>query len=634
MKAVGNAPGTAHLTLSANSTSGAGIVNAGTITAMANGGFADVSIEATGNYSSIGNTGTLGAIAAGGTAYLNLEAFDTSNTITNTKTIEAVANGGTAYVQLGGGGFTGAVVNNSGGTLLARAPAGSAVIDLGEHEAKVFGGTLTTVGAHAYLGVFENDTASATGVTITAKSHIVGWNRGELDLTNLASSISAGTLVQAAKDGTVNITGKLSNSGTIEALANNRFGDGTVNINAGSGASTITNSGTIEAIATSGNDDDAEISMSAGTVTNARKGTIEVLATAESYGTSASANFVNIGGTSIINSGTILASAKDSSRDAVTVNGGTVTNAATGRIEAIATDQSDAEAYVYGSTTNAGLIGAQGDADSEASVFLSGLVNNSGGIIEAVGNAAIYLGDDGDNSAIVTSGTLQTVGRDAAALVTDTGAATLNTVYIAPDSLVLANNGGVLTLEAARSSATTRKAPKRQQSMPTQATAKSLSAAPFITSVALIAGGGDDRRHGGTVSIAAVLPQRRGRYRLGRPSMSSASSTCSPAAAPMSAFGASTSGTLVLPMAVGSSTVFGGVVAGFGGIGGQYPASSSNSTMATEPISAYTASYSRTSQCQSQSGHWYADRHQQRRHGGGDYAGGQLRQRRHVHGLR
>ena len=216
IQALGNARGFAGVSLDAYSQGGS-VSNSGTITAVAiSGALADVALNVNGISAGISNSNLIGAIADGGTAYLSAFLQGTSGTLTNAGIIEAVANGGTAYASIGADGE--GIVNNSGGTLLARETAGAALFDLGDADGDVSGGTLKTVGANAWLGVIAGGVGLATGVTIAAKSQIVGWE-GTLDLADIVGSISAGTLVQAAKEGTVNITGDLSNAGTSRRWA-------------------------------------------------------------------------------------------------------------------------------------------------------------------------------------------------------------------------------------------------------------------------------------------------------------------------------------------------------------------------------------------------------------------------------
>ena len=107
------------------------------------------------------------------------------------------------------------------------------------------GGTLRGIGANAEVRVLEAGAGTAVDVAVAANSHIVGWV-STMSLNDIVGSISAGTIIQGAKDGTVDINSNLVNAGTIEALGNSS-GGGDVVVSAGSGG-TIRNSNAIEAL--------------------------------------------------------------------------------------------------------------------------------------------------------------------------------------------------------------------------------------------------------------------------------------------------------------------------------------------------------------------------------------------------
>lgn len=563
MTATAAADSEAQLWVTANGSGGtpALLQNTGTIAAIANaGGTAYTTVYGDNSSASIINNKLLEASAAGGTAYMYIRTYSDSAVITNSSTIEAAAAGGTAYVGLGGDNEPGAFVNNSGGMLLATETAGTAYIDLGDYDAKVSGGILKTVGADAYLGVigYDEREASATSVTIAADSNIVGWD-GTLDIANIVGSISAGTLVQAANDGTVDIFGNVSNSGTIQAFATTHVGgyegDGSVSIFGGT-AGIVTNTKTIEAVATSAYYYEASVYISAPTISNTKTGVIEVLATADSY----EDNNVTVLGASITNSGSILASASDSSDASVTVSGGTaggLVNSSAGKIEALATAGSTAYASVEGSATNAGLIAAQADGVSEATILLDGSLNNTGGTLLATGNAVIVFED-----ATVTGGTLRTSGPHAAALAYGGGVGTLSGVTIASGSLVLAEDGGTLTLDSGTVIAGSKTA---LAVVDAYASSGDVVVSGTVQNSGLLLAGG--ALGGGTVTItsgAVVSGNAVGIDEFGVVNVVSGGTANVD-------FGVATIGTLEIADTATTSAVYTGTVSGFGGVGGEFP---------------------------------------------------------------
>ena len=456
--------GTAGMTISSFGYAGsaAQIANTGTIAAVAAGGAATMIVDTSFSRGSvIANLALMQAAAASNRATLDILANGSSAKIINTSAIEATATGGTAGVYLGGSNGVATSVNNLNATLLATATAGTAFVDLGTYHAAVSAGTLKTVGANAEIGVYNGGLGSAINVSIAPGSRIVGWG-GTLTLLNIDGAVTAGSLVQAANNGTVDINGNLTNSGTIQALGNSTgtgnvviSGAGTIDnakqitalnnsfdtaafiqLFTGAGGSAL-NSGSIIGSANLSYAGDTSITISGGTIENLKNANIQIVATSNSY--NYSDNYAAVQGTAIINSGTMLASAGVSSDDYMSISGSTVSNFKL--IEAVATQQSYAEVDIYGSLVNSGTLEASGAADSEAAVYLIGTVANTSGVISAAGNGVVHL-----HAVTVTGGTLATSGSQAAIVADTLDAGAIDGSLIAKGAFVLAENGGSITL--------------------------------------------------------------------------------------------------------------------------------------------------------------------------------------------
>ncbi len=577
--ATASTSGSAGITVSALGSGGSGalIDNAGTITAVATtGGTASIVLEtAVTSGSSIVNSHLMEASAKTNSATLEILANGSGASITNTSTIEASATGGTAAVYLGGNGASTAL-NNLSGTLLATESAGTAFIDLGAHRASVTGGTLKSIGANAEVGVLEAGAGTAVDVAIAADSHIVGW-AGTMSLNDIVGSICAGTIIQAAKDGTVDVNSNLVNAGIIEALGNSA-GGGDVVVSAGSGG-TIRNSNAIEVL-NSGDGVNAfievltgsgggisnsgsiigsanlnfggatNVTMSGGTVSNSTTGKIEIVATSNSY--DYTSNYASVEATTIVNSGTMLASASASSDDYLFVSGGSVTNAKT--IEASAVQQSYAEVDIFGnSIVNSGTIEATGGVDSEAVVYLGGTVLNSGGTISAAGNGAVNL-----DTVTISGGKLATTGSEAAIVAGANKSGAIVGSLIAKDSFVVALASGSVTLgnEVVIGSGAV------VEATGVSGTVSVAGGATVTNSGTLLAEfGGELLISGGVVNSGA------GSVVVGYDGIVDVVSggSANIAFAPLE------SGTLQIADVVGNHHLFSGSVTGFGGVDGEFP---------------------------------------------------------------
>lgn len=416
---------------------------------------------------SIVNAGTIETTATGGsTAYMEVEAVGSGSTVTNSKLIEASASGAGSLAGIALGGeddATGSAiaVNDTGGTLEAAAAAGGmAYLDIGsDNGASITGGTLKTTGAAA-LGVFSEDdddseAGSATSVTIEADSNIVafgfGGDQAMLVLSDIVNSIAPGTTVEAAYDGVVDIYGNVTNGGTIAAVGGSAnfapggaySGYGAVAINAGEDA--VTNTGTM--VASASDSTLATFSISAGSVTNAK--------TMAAIAQEGSADFTIDGNTStgvvVSNTGIIEASGNKAVASVNIENGATIINAKT--IEALASD-TGAFVNVIGSAsifTNSGTMLASAANDGLAVFRIDGgsVTNAAGKTIEALANAndaavEILIGSDGNTGNVTNFGTITGSSVDGTADISIDGGTILNAAKgIVEVFATSASNGGI-----------------------------------------------------------------------------------------------------------------------------------------------------------------------------------------------
>ncbi len=443
------------------------LTNSGSLTAAAaTSGYVQLSVATDGADLSLINGGTVEASATGADGQANMYLVASSGgAITNSKLIEASGiGGGSGFIYLGGDPSI-AGMNNSSGTLLAT---GTALIDLGfDDGVALSGGTLETVGADAFIGVKDGD-GSASNVIIVKDSNIVGFT-GALTLRGIVGSISGGTLVEAADNGTVNVSGNLNNSGTMEALGSGGEA-GEVVISAGA-VGTAANSGTMEAVLTSTGDGaslyasggtvsntktieavtsdsvefGATVTISGGTVTNAATGTIEVLATSADNGFDSAVGSVT--GTMVVNDGAMLVAATDESGDShaisLSVDGisGVVNS---GSLSAVASEFSSATLSVSGGmVTNDKTIGATATLDSFVGVDILGsgagsVVSNSGSIVVSAtesSDAGLDLANSGGT--IVNTKTITVVATDQS-----TASAVISATSIVNSSGAIVASGG------------------------------------------------------------------------------------------------------------------------------------------------------------------------------------------------
>jgi hypothetical protein len=161
-------------------------------------------------------------------------------------------------------------LDNTGGRIVASAGSGATALILLDGGAVISGGTLQTVGAGAAITVSPFLSATISGATIAADSHIIlGQNaRGDhpvsltLDNDTLGAgtvvnvtdqstlsingglNLSAGALIEVQDDSTATISGNVNNAGTIEALGSP---DGATAISISGG--NLTNTGTLALLA-------------------------------------------------------------------------------------------------------------------------------------------------------------------------------------------------------------------------------------------------------------------------------------------------------------------------------------------------------------------------------------------------
>ena len=547
MTATATAGSTAQLELSANGSGGTNalIDNTSAVTAVATtGSTAFVQIAAYGNSASIVNADLMEASVAGGSqATMTIEATGADSSLTNSGTIEAMAAVGTALVEIGV-----LVEQSSSGTLLAKETGGFAGVDLGNFDATVSGGFLQSIGANAVIGVIFGGAGAATDVTIVNGTNIVAWNDGGLVLTSIGI-VSGSVLVQAALGGGVIVSGSVTNSGTIEALGLDKHNAGVI-ISAGSDGF-ISNTKTIESVATANYGDNVKVTVSAGTVINLETGSIEVLASEGSYGN----DYVHVLGSSIINSGTILASASGSSDAYLTISGGTLTDN-TGRILINATGESFASGLIGGSAvTNSGTIIVNADGSSEALLTISGAtVANTSGTVSA-GNGTIYLA----GGATIDGGTLKTTG-EGAILASAGQDGTIAGAAITAGSFVGATAGGDLTL-ANGTIISAGKAGSAVVEGYGNGGIVTVSGTIYDSGVLEAGGNGSgtvDVTSGGNVSGLAIVVGENGSVEVA-------------SGGSASVLFAADNGDLFIADRANSATAFGGYVIGFGGVLSEFP---------------------------------------------------------------
>ena len=190
--------------------------------------------------------------------------------------------------------------------------------------------------------------------------------------------------------------GSVINKGVISGSANSGSETSFLDIF----GSSVVNSKTIAAQATVFSE--VQVFIGGSSITNAVSGSVFAGAT------SGSRAFLDIefgsDGT-FTNSGSVTVSASASSEGELIISGGTVTNAKT--IQVVANGQSHVFGQILADTiNNSGLMAASAGADSTAFLEISGFVNNKGGKIVASGVAEVAF----DSGTTVSGGTLATTG--------------------------------------------------------------------------------------------------------------------------------------------------------------------------------------------------------------------------------
>jgi len=276
----------------------------------------------------VANNGVINANVSGGTLYLDPNGSLTS---TNTATLEAT-NGST--LEMSGGTWT----QTGAGTITAAAGSTVAL----QNNVSITGGTLNTVGS----GVIAQN------------------NGGTVYLANLTN---AGNYQIQAAGGQTDISGTITNNGTINLLANNYGAQGILNLTANT---TLTGSGAVVI----GNENTQNFFGGSGAYTLTNASTIE-------GGVSNSNGFAGIGNGQIIlaNTGTGIINANVTGGSLYVNPLGSATNTNTGTMEA----------------TNGGTLVLSGSS-----------WNNAGGTITAANNSTVNL----QSNVSITGGALTTSG--------------------------------------------------------------------------------------------------------------------------------------------------------------------------------------------------------------------------------
>ena len=338
------------------------------------------------------NQATVNANVSGGTLEIN-----SINSVTNTGTLEATG-GGTLLIN-------GSTVNNAGGTIFAGP---SSTVNFS--AATINGGNLSSAGSGVIQGVF---TDTLNGVTITSgttyflsnnDTYLTGdlINKGTVDVGN--SSASSGLLPY----------GTVANNGTI-----NLSGGGTINLNnAGSaiegfsGNETLVNhdnliqgQGRIQSLGSFQNQATVNANVSGGTLEiNAINNVVNTGTLKASGGGTL---FIN--GSTVNNAGGTIFAGPSSTVNfsAATINGGNLSSAGSGVIQAVFTDTlngvtitsgttyflSNNDTYLTGDLINKGTVDV-GNSSASSGLLPYGTVANNG-TINLSGGGTINLNNAG-----------------------------------------------------------------------------------------------------------------------------------------------------------------------------------------------------------------------------------------------
>jgi fibronectin-binding autotransporter adhesin len=383
-------------------------------------------------------------VKVGGTIFISSGGV-LSNTIVSAGGIIDIEDGGSLHLS-------GTTVSNAGSINLLGKAGGSGATLVIESNVILSGGGKVSLSSSGNNLITDdgsprtltnlNNTISGAGTI--GDSDLTLVNSGTIDaniaggtltiVTGLNSITNAGLLEANGQVTNLAISGSLTNLGTVEAFneaANMSEADVSIS------GTTVTNSNTIVASAVN-NFSLASASIIGGTITNSK--TIEALAnhaanTEESFVSGVLIGQTGPGGADIAisasgtftNSGTVLGSATGLNSDAnvSVVGGGTVINAVSGTMEALATAASDVTLLVSGGTiSNSGtIVGSGTGAGSEATLTVSGGTVNNAGTTEVVafgegplaaGSPAASGGVDATN--LINTGTLKAAGSGTVAV--------------------------------------------------------------------------------------------------------------------------------------------------------------------------------------------------------------------------
>jgi fibronectin-binding autotransporter adhesin len=395
------------------------ITNKGTINLLANQYGAQGVLNLTGNTTLTG-TGTL---VLGNETTQNFITGNSGLTLTNDSTIEGGWNTSGGYAGIGQGQI--AVANN--GIINANVSGGSLYLDptssVGSTNTKTLeatndstlqmsGGTWTqtgagTISAAAGSTVALQNSVSITGGTLTtAGSGLIAQNAGgTVSLSNLTN---AGTYQIQIAGGTTDISGTITNNGTINLLANSYGAQGILYLTANT---TLTGTGAVVI----GNETTQNFIDGASGTTLTNASTIE-------GGVSVSGGFGGIGNGDITVANTVTINANVTGGLLYVNPLGSGTNTNTGKLEATA----GGELVLDGSSWN-----------------------NAGGTITAAAGSAVDL----ENNVSITGGTLTTTGSGVIEQnsggnvfltnITNTGNYTIPTPGTTEISGTITNNGSI-----------------------------------------------------------------------------------------------------------------------------------------------------------------------------------------------
>jgi hypothetical protein len=354
--------GTGALVMSSTNGSYTGVVEA--VATLTN----DETIEGAGSIQdgTFVNNGTINANVSGQT--LLLQSFTAA---TNTKTMEA-SNGGNLE-------FNGSSWTNTGGTITAET---GASVELTANTT-ITGGTLSTAGT-GQIYVASGNEANLSGLTISSGSALNVQNNGELNVTGTITN--NGTITLEAAGNTTYFyapsAATLTGSGTLVLSSTNGSYTGVVEA-----ASTLTNDETIEG---AGSIQDGTFTNN-GTINANVSGqglTLQTFSAATNTGTMEASNggtLVFTGSTWTNTGGTIeaLNGSSVTLQSGVSITGGTLTTSGTG-----AFNVTNAVGAYLTNLTNSGTINVENNAQME----VTGTITNNGTInVTSNGNDTYLL---------------------------------------------------------------------------------------------------------------------------------------------------------------------------------------------------------------------------------------------------